>query len=298
MTGTIFDLKRFAVHDGGGLRTTLFIKGCPLHCPWCQNPEGMESHPALWYSPQDCLKCGTCVAKCPNGALSLTEERRHVDREKCVLCGTCVDFCPGAALKQMGQDVSPEEAAKMLLRDQVFFGENGGVTLSGGEVLMHWEFAAEVLRLCKEAGADTAIETCLLASRAAMEAMLPVVDHFIIDIKIMDAKQHREILGADNRQILENYEFLVARGADVLVRTPLIPGYTATEENIRAIARYVRSADPNARYELLNFNPLCRSKYAALERDYPVEGRALSEEEMAKFYAILEEEGIVHIIKE
>lgn len=298
MTGTVFDLKRFAVHDGGGLRSTLFFKGCPLHCPWCQNPEGMDIRPALWYSPQECLKCGTCVAKCPNGALSLDAERLHVQREKCVLCGTCVDVCPAAALRVMGEQVTSEEAAKRLLRDQVFFGENGGVTLSGGEVLMQWEFAAKVLAACKEAGADTAIETCLLAPRKAIEAMLPVVDHFIIDIKIMDAHKHKEILGADNRQILDNYELLVQSGADVLVRTPLIPGYTADEENIRAIARYIKGVNPEAKYELLNFNPLCRSKYAALERDYPVEGRALTEEEMAKFYAILEEEGIVHIIKE
>lgn len=298
MTGTVFDLKRFAVHDGGGLRSTLFFKGCPLHCPWCQNPEGMDIRPALWYSPQECLKCGTCVAKCPNGALSLDAERLHVQREKCVLCGTCVDVCPAAALRVMGEQVTSEEAAKRLLRDQVFFGENGGVTLSGGEVLMQWEFAAKVLAACKEAGADTAIETCLLAPRKAIEAMLPVVDHFIIDIKIMDAHKHKEILGADNRQILDNYELLVQSGADVLVRTPLIPGYTADEENIRAIARYIKGVNPEAKYELLNFNPLCRSKYAALEQDYPVEGRALTEDEMAKFYAILKEEGIVHIIKE
>lgn len=298
MTGIVFDLKRFAVHDGGGLRSTLFLKGCPLHCPWCQNPEGIGREPSLWYSPQDCLNCGTCVAQCPNQALRLDAERLHVNREQCALCETCVEVCPGAALRVMGETVSAEEAAKRLLRDQVFFGERGGVTLSGGEVLMQWEFAAEVLRLCKEAGADTAIETCLLAPRNAMERMLSVVDHFLIDIKILDPEKHKELLGADNRQILENYEFLTAQGADVLVRTPLIPGFTADEENIRGIARYIRGINPEARYELLNFNPLCRSKYAALEREYPVEGRALSEEEMNGFYRILEEEGIQHIIKE
>lgn len=297
MTGTIFDLKRFAVHDGGGLRSTLFLKGCPLHCPWCQNPEGIEPRPALWYSPNDCISCGTCAAACPNQALNL-EERIHVERTKCTLCGKCEDVCPGSALQRMGNTVTAKEAVDLLMRDSVFFGGDGGVTLSGGEALMQWEFASEVLGLCKEKGADTAIESCLFAPGKAIEAMLPVTDHFLIDIKYLDADEHKRIVGTDNRQILDNYEFLVSRGADVLVRTPLIPGYTATEKNIRSIAGYIRSVDADAKYELLNFNPLCRSKYAALEKEYPVDGKAFSEEEMERFYQILEEEGILHIIKE
>lgn len=297
MTGTIFDLKRFAVHDGGGLRSTLFLKGCPLHCPWCQNPEGIDPRPALWYSPNDCISCGTCAAACPNQALNL-EERIHVDRTKCTLCGKCEDVCPGSALQRMGNTVTAKEAVDLLMRDSVFFGGDGGVTLSGGEALMQWEFASEVLGLCKEKGADTAIESCLFAPGKAIEAMLPVTDHFLIDIKYLDADEHKRIVGTDNRQILDNYEFLVSRGADVLVRTPLIPGYTATEKNIRSIAGYIRSVDADAKYELLNFNPLCRSKYAALEKEYPVDGKAFSEEEMERFYQILEEEGILHIIKE
>lgn len=297
MTGVIFDLKRFAVHDGGGLRSTLFLKGCPLHCPWCQNPEGMSSKPDLWYSPNDCLHCGTCVVVCQEQALTL-DERIHVEQSRCTLCGACEDACPGSALQRMGATITASEAADMLLRDTVFFGADGGVTLSGGEVLLQWEFASEVLRLCKEKGADTAIETCLFAPRAAIEAMLPVTDHFLIDIKYLDPGLHKELLGADNRQILDNYEFLTAHGADVLVRTPLIPGYTATDENVRGIAHYIRTVNQDAKYELLNFNPLCRSKYAALEKDYPVEGRAFSEEEMEHFYKLLREEGILHIIKE
>ena len=297
MTGIIFDLKRFAVHDGYGLRSTLFLKGCPLHCPWCQNPEGMKQHPVLWHSPQSCLRCGSCLHTCPNGALTLTD-RIHVNYTACDQCGACVDACPAAAMELLGKALTAKEAADALLRDQVFFGESGGVTLSGGEVLMQWQFAAEVLRLCKAAFADTAIETCLLAPKEALEAMLPVTDHFIVDIKFMDAALHRHYLGADNRQILRNFEWLVENGADILVRTPLIPGYTATDENIRSIAQYLHTTAPKVPYELLNFNPLCRSKYAALEQEYPVSGGASTTAQMNHFYEILAQEGITHIIKE
>ena len=297
MNGIIFDCKRFAVHDGAGLRSTLFLKGCPLRCPWCQIPEGIAPEPALWHSPQTCVRCGGCVNACPEGALTLGE-RIHVDRTRCTLCGRCVDACPAAAMSVQGRSVSAQDAAELLLRDRVFFGESGGVTLSGGEVMLQWEFAAEVLTHCKKAGVNTTVESCLLASREAMEAMLPVTDQFLVDIKFLDPVLHKMHLGADNRAILENFEHLLARDADVLVRTPLIPGYTATDGNLRAIARYLRRASPHTPWELLNFNPLCRSKYAALERTYPVSGGAFSAAELAHFYDLLAREGITNIIKE
>lgn len=297
MTGTVFELKRFAVHDGEGLRTTLFLKGCPLRCPWCQNPEGIDPAPALWYSPTVCVGCGGCAAACPNQALTL-DGRVHVDRRTCALCGACVDVCPAGALSLCGRTVSAQEAADLLLRDRAFFGADGGVTLSGGEVLLQWEFAAEVLALCKAAGVHTAIETSMMGPRAAFQALLPAVDQFLVDVKLFDPEEHRRLLGADNRQILDNYRFLHEQGAAVLTRTPLIPGYTDSEDNIRAIARFVRSVDPEASYELLNFNPLCRSKYSALEQDYPVQGGALTDRELERFYLILAQEGIAHIIKE
>lgn len=194
--------------------------------------------------------------------------------------------------------ISAQEAAELLLRDRVFFGESGGVTLSGGEVLMQWQFAAQMLALCKNTGVHTAVESCLLAPPQAIEALLPVTDQFLVDIKFRDPALHKKHLGADNRAILENFEHLLAQDADALVRTPLIPGYTATDENLRAIARYLRRVAPHTPWELLNFNPLCRRKYAALERDYPVSGGSLTQAELQRFYDILEQEGITNIVKE
>ena len=163
---------------------------------------------------------------------------------------------------------------------------------------MQWQFAAQVLALCKDAGVHTAVESCLLAPPQAIEALLPVTDQFLVDIKLLDPALHKKHLGADNRAILENFEHLLARDADVLVRTPLIPGYTATDENLRAIARYLRRVAPHTPWELLNFNPLCRGKYAALEQDYPVSGGSLTQAELQRFYDILEQGGITNIVKE
>ena len=297
MNGFVFEVKRFAVHDGPGLRTTLFLKGCPLRCPWCQNPEGLHLEPRLWYKEADCLRCGNCVAACQERALAL-DERVHIDQAACVLCKRCLDACPTGALLLDGRAVSADEAEETLLQDAVFYAEGGGITLSGGEVMAQWPFALELLRRMRARGVDTAIETCLLVKQDVLSRFLELVDHFIVDIKYFDGAEHRRVLGESNELILANYRYLVEKGADVLVRTPLIPGYTATEANIRAIARFVRLTDANARYELLNFNPLCRSKYAALEEDYPVSGQPFSAGEMEAFYAILREEGIANIVRE
>ena len=158
MTGVIFDCKRFAVHDGEGLRTTLFLKGCPLRCPWCQNPEGLRREVQLWHRQSQCLQCGCCAQACKKDSISM-QPCPVIDRTRCDACGACVTACPAAAMELCGKEISAEQAAALLLRDRVFFGSQGGVTLSGGEALAQPEFACEVLALCKKAGVDTAIET-------------------------------------------------------------------------------------------------------------------------------------------
>ena len=183
------------------------------------------------------------------------------------------------------------------MRDRAFY-DPGGVTLSGGEVFAQWAFALEVLTACHRQGVDTAIESCLHVEPDILEKFLPVVDHFLVDIKYFDARESQSALGVDNALILQNYAALVSSGADILVRTPLIPGYTATENNIRQIARFVAATDPAARYELLNFNPLCRGKYDSREEDYPVNGSALTAGEMDFYRDILRREGIFDVVEE
>lgn len=291
MTGTVFDLKRFSVHDGRGIRTTLFFKGCPLRCPWCQNPEGLARQVELQANKALCIQCGTCVAACPSGALALVDGLR-VDQAQCTRCGSCVEACPTNALRFAGQGMTPEEAARQLLRDRLFWGEEGGVTLSGGEALFQLEFALELLALLKAQGVDTAVETCLYLPTQELERTLGLVDHYLVDIKYIDSDTHQRILGAPNDLILCNYAFLVEKGQDVLVRVPLIPGFTATEKNLRGIAKFLAGIAPGQPVELLNFNPLCRGKYESLHQAYPVQASSYSEADMEKYRALLAEEGL------
>ena len=271
MTGVIFDCKRFAVHDGEGLRTTLFLKGCPLRCPWCQNPEGLRREVQLWHRQSQCLQCGCCAQACKKDSISM-QPCPVIDRTRCDACGACVTACPAAAMELCGKEISAEQAAALLLRDRVFFGSQGGVTLSGGEALAQPEFACEVLALCKKAGVDTAIETSLYAPEETVRRLMPVTDHFLIDIKLFDPVRHRAVLGVDN--------------------------YTADAENLHAIACYLAARAPGVCYELLNFNPLCRSKYQSLSQVYPIGGSAFSAQEMDRFYSIVQRAGVNHIVKE
>jgi len=222
----------------------------------------------------------------------------HISNEKCDACGRCIDVCPVGALRFDGRIITAENAVELLMEDEVFFGETGGVTLSGGELFAQWRFALEILAECKKLRVNTAVETSLYVSPEILERFIPCVDHFIVDIKLFDSGLHRRIIGVDNALIMANFVRLTAAGADILVRTPLIPGFTDDENNIRAIVRYLIDIDPNVKYELLNYNALCENKYRALERPCPVNGRAFSDDEMERFYAILRQEGVKHIVRE
>jgi len=288
--GEIFDIRRFAIHDGPGIRTTVFLKGCPLSCLWCHNPEGMRPGPNIWVKPERCIGCGTCVQVCPYGAPALQGNgKAAIDTNKCVFCDACVHACPANAIRRIDTCVSDEELVELLLQDELFYRvSGGGVTLSGGEPLQQTAFTQSVLEKVRARGVDTCLETCLYAPEAAVRAVMPYTDHFLADLKLMDDTLHKRYTGVSNAQIHDNLRLLAQNKKDVLIRVPLIPGITATEENLLAIARFVHGLDPSLKIELVNYNSLAGSKYALMGKSYFDNTlRAYPEERLEEFRRIV-----------
>ncbi len=302
-TGWVFDCKRFSIHDGQGLRSTLFLKGCPLRCPWCHNPEGMVSGQRLFHTAARCIGCGTCLHVCAESALSVADSVRdvRVDETRCTKCGRCVEACPTGAMAFDAREMSSEEAVSELLRDQTFFDvSRGGVTLSGGEPLLQPEFAVEVLAGCRKKGAGTAIETCLAARLSHVEAMARVTDEVFVDVKVADERRHRELLGWSLVPILRNLQYLIRVRANLVVRIPLIPELTATESNLQGIGRIVAGLQPQPPVELLNFNPFAEAKYRRLGQRwaFPSDSRRYSPPELAAFRQVLQNAGVKRVLDE
>jgi len=303
-TGWVFDCKRFAIHDGGGLRSTLFLKGCPLRCPWCHNPEGMARGQGLLHSAR-CIGCGTCLRVCPESALSVADSARdiRIDGSRCTLCGRCIDACPTSALTFDAREISSEQAVAELLLDQTFFEvSSGGVTLSGGEPLLQPEFAIEVLTGCAQAGVSTAIETCLAVPLQHVKAMARVTNEVFVDLKLADERQHRELLGWSLEPVRRNLEYLthIRKRGSLIVRVPLIPGFTATEANLSGIGKIVAELKRQPPVELLNFNPYAQAKYRRLGRTwaFPPDSRRYSPQELAAFGQVLKSSGVERVFDE
>lgn len=267
--GLIFDIERFSTADGPGIRTSVFFKGCNLNCFWCHNPESLTRQPQVEYSQEECLGCGSCVAVCPSGSQALTTEGHRYFPERCQNCGKCAAICPVGAMKPIGVYHTVEACMEQIREDIPFYRRSGGgVTLSGGEVLMQPEFAVKLLRQCRQEGIPTAVETNLCAPWEVLEQLLPYLDLVMADIKHMNPESHRRGTGADNDRILANLLRLNRQEIPVIVRTPVIPGFNDSPENIAQTAVFLQSVRNLRYYELLSYNPMGNDKRKRL--GYPV----------------------------
>jgi pyruvate formate lyase activating enzyme len=265
--GIVFDIQKYSIHDGPGIRTTVFLKGCPLRCFWCQNPEAQTVTPQLYFYEEKCGKCGRCAKVCPVEASTLSNEVLSIDLDKCVGCGKCVDACLNEARKLIGEYITAAEVIREVKKDVRFYkNSGGGVTLSGGEPLFQYEFAIDILQKCKDLGLHTVLETCGLIPWMTIEKALPYVDFVLYDIKHIDADKHQRGTGKSNTLILENAK-KIASFKPMLVRTPLIPGFNDSVNDIEAIAHFVKAELPLVSMELLAYNKFGEGKYKRLRRD-------------------------------
>lgn len=290
--GLVFNIQRFSIDDGPGIRTTVFLKGCPLQCTWCSNPESQESYPEIMTRDVRCIGCHSCMEVCPTDAISFSEEARQIDRNKCNLCMACVEVCPTGAIARVGTYVTVDEALKEVERDRVFYqNSGGGVTISGGEPLLQWEFARELSKRCKEKGIHVALDTAGDAPIENMERVLEYVDLVLYDIKHMDSNRHRKETGVGNERILENIR-RVASIVRTWLRIPLIPNFNDSEQNIRESTEFAAKLDIG-KVSILPYHRWGASKYEGLGRTYAAgETSPPSEECLAEIREMMESSGL------
>ena len=263
-TAQITGVKRFAIHDGPGIRTTFFLKGCPLKCLWCHNPEAISPSPQMACYSHRCVNCGVCVQICPQQAHVMDGGGHSFKHERCIACGKCEETCQGGAMKLYGTSVSMEDTLAIALEDEMFYRESGGgVTISGGEPLFQSTFTLAFMAALKAKGIHTALDTCLFVSKTDLEKALPFADIFLVDFKHPDSAQHQKLTGKPNEIICHNLEFLSQSGAKIEIRIPVVPGCNDSEETIRQTGLYLGALNITL-VRLLPYHALARSKYAAL----------------------------------
>jgi pyruvate formate lyase activating enzyme len=291
--GLVFAIQRFSLHDGPGIRTTVFLKGCPLHCLWCHNPEAVLREPELSASAEFCIRCGRCVEACPEDAITLAQGA-IIDRARCNACGECAACCPSHALEMKGTERTVAQVLAEVLEDAPFFeASQGGVTVSGGEPLLQHAFCHALLGEVKARGHHTAVDTCGLVAWSVLEKMLPVTDLFLYDLKAFSEDLHRSLTGADNRVIKENLERLLRTEAQVQIRIPIIPGQNDRPDEISGIGRFLAAQSRRAEVHLLPYHTYAEDKYPRVGKTYGLPGlQPPSAARLAELGATLERFGL------
>jgi pyruvate formate lyase activating enzyme len=298
--GLIFEIQRMSTEDGPGIRTTVFMKHCPLKCVWCHNPESILKQQQLEWFKHKCIGCKTCIEVCPQNALTLDQVGMHINREECNLCFECVKECPSTALNKVGEWWSLEDLFKEVDKDKVYYiKSNGGITVSGGEPTSQHEFVLEFFKKCKKNDISTALDTCGYATEEIYKLLLPHIDLVLFDIKEINPENHKKFTGISNKIILKNAiwisEYLKNNGKKMWIRTPIIPKYTAKDENIEGIGEFIVNKLNNVpeRWDLLAFNNLCTAKYVRLNLEWPLKNEELMfKEQMEHFYEIAKKTGV------
>jgi pyruvate formate lyase activating enzyme len=294
ITGTVFDIKRFSIHDGPGLRTTVFFKGCPLRCSWCHNPESQSRKLERIFWEDRCLKCQACISACKQGAIRLIENHITTDDGKCIRCGECVEVCYAEARQMAGRAMTIPQVMSEVERDVAFYDQSGGgVTFSGGEPLMQPDYLLALLLACRESEIRTTLDTCGYASWETIDRIRPYVDFFLFDLKFMDQARHKKHTGASNTHILENLQRLSKLGHSIILRMPIIPGINADAENVHAIAACAAALPSLMGVDILPYHRAAINKYERMHRAYQfAELLPPSDEEMAEVKSIFEEHGV------
>lgn len=283
MKHVIFNIQRFSVNDGPGIRTTVFMKGCMLNCLWCHNPESKSPRPQVFLSPRLCIGCGECIKACEKGFHSFSEDGKHlIDRAHCVLCGKCAEACVGA-LEMCGKEMTTEEIVKEVLKDKPFYeNSGGGMTVSGGDPLFAPDFTLALLKEAKNQGLHTCIETSGFSRWEKIEALIPYVDLFLWDVKETDSEKHMEYTGVNNELILENLHKLDAAGAKTILRCPVIPGYNDRAEHFAGIGALAESLKNVQEINIEPYHPLGQSKSEAIGEEYALAGLTFPKEDVVK----------------
>lgn len=296
MEGLVFDIQRFSIHDGPGIRTIVFLKGCPLSCKWCSNPESQKISPVMMYNKMNCIGCGRCIAACEKNAISI-ENKDYINRELCDGCGKCAAKCPTKALVLKGTRMTVEQVISELKKDSINYRRSGGgITLSGGEPLVQSEFAAEILKASRSYGWNTAIETTGYGDEDALRNVMQYVNFALMDIKNMNSEIHKKYTGVDNDKILKNAK-IISNLTSMVVRVPVIPGFNSDEDSINDICRFAKTLDKVNTIHLLPYHTYGENKYGLLGRDYLMkDSQGIEDSQIESLKNVVETNGFECII--